>query len=380
MAPKTTRQGLRPFHGLSAQARRLQERDEALQKYTRQEAFDRGYLTVKDLDDEELRHGRCRDQFGRIPKVDGKTELIPAEKFDEMVAEHELRFKQRLRERLDSMIDVMVGIAEDETVEPRDRLEAAKYIFERTAGKTPETVNVNVKAAPWEELFGSVAGIASMSREEHKQVQAGIIDVEFDVEGNCPGCNSEVPEDEWCEKCRLQDVDEDAGPSQGVPQDGEVAEADVEYVRQAGRADYGQDGADTDWTKPRDGYEGASTMARLDNKQHAGAPDEQLPEGARVPEQHAGYSERVPRGYVQTDIASTHDNEMTYGRKPDEERSYAAQARAAADLARRRKEARDARNAAKKARKIARAMGADAIKNEISGAEVDDSGTLRFET
>lgn len=359
MAPKTTRQGLRPFHGLSAQARRLQERDEALQKYTRQEAFDRGYLTVKDLDDEELRHGRCRDRFGRIPKVDGKTELIPAEKFDEMVAEHELRFKQRLRERLDSMIDVMVGIAEDETVEPRDRLEAAKYIFERTAGKTPETVNVNVKAAPWEELFGSVAGIASMSREEHKQVQAGIIDVEFDD---------------------LQDVDDDAGPSQGVPQDGEATGADVENVRQGRHADYGQDSANAEGVGHQDRYEDTSAVVPHDLPGYDSAADEQLPEGTGIPEQHAGDIERVPKGYVQTDIASTHDNEMTYGRKPDEERSYAAQARAAADLARRRKEARDARNAAKKARKIARAMGADAIKNEISGAEVDDSGTLRFET
>lgn len=333
MAPKTTRQGLRPFYGLSAQARRLQERDEALQKYTRQEAFDRGYLTVKDLDDEELRHGRCRDQFGRIPKVDGKTELIPAEKFDEMVAEHELRFKQRLRERLDSMIDVMVGIAEDETVEPRDRLEAAKYIFERTAGKTPETVNVNVKAAPWEELFGSVAGIASMSREEHKQVQAGIIDVEFEDED-------------------LQDVDEDAGADEGVPVDGaQAAEADVEDLRQDRRDDYGQASADAAGAEPQDWYEDTSAVVPTDSE-----------------------------SYRQTDLASTHDNEMTYGRKPDEERSYAAQARAAADLARRRKEARDARNAAKKARKIARAMGSDAIKTEISGAEVDDDGTLRFET
>ena len=76
------------------------------------------------------------------------------------------------------MLDIMVDIAQDDTVEPRDRFEAAKYLFERTAGKTPDTVNVTVKQAPWEELLSQVAGIAPMNRDEHRRLGVGIVDAE----------------------------------------------------------------------------------------------------------------------------------------------------------------------------------------------------------
>jgi hypothetical protein len=96
-----------------------------------------------------------------------------------MIAEHELRYKQKLRQNLDTMLDVMIEIAQDDTVEPRDRFEAAKYIFERTAGRTPNEVTVNVKSAPYEELLNAVTGIAPISRAQHRQMGVGIIDAEF---------------------------------------------------------------------------------------------------------------------------------------------------------------------------------------------------------
>jgi hypothetical protein len=146
-----------------------------LARLSRQEAFDRGFLSVEDLDDEELRAGRCRDETGNIPRVAGKTNTIPRDQYDEMVAEHEKRFNQRLRERLDTMIDVICNVATDDTVEPRDRLEAAKYIFERVAGKTPERVQVNVSKAPWEDMLG---GIAKITREQSHALRQGVIDAE----------------------------------------------------------------------------------------------------------------------------------------------------------------------------------------------------------
>jgi hypothetical protein len=147
-----------------------------LSKMSRQQAFDRGLLTVQDLDDEELRAGRCRGPDGKIPVVTGKTSTIPRDIFDEVVAEHEQRTNQRLRERLDTMVDVIVGVAIDDTVEPRDRFEAAKYVFERLAGKTPERINVAVTRAPWEEML---MGIAKVTREEsHARRLGNAIDAE----------------------------------------------------------------------------------------------------------------------------------------------------------------------------------------------------------
>src|SRR6516165_2377011 len=288
---KTTRKALTPFGGIRGQAGFQKLKEEAIRKLPRQECFDRGYITVKELDDEELVAGRCRDANGRIPKPKGKTEYIPRELYDEMVAEHELRYKQKLRENLDNMLDVMIEIAEDETVEPRDRLEAAKYLFERTAGKTPETVTVNVKHAPWEELLAQVSGIAPMTREEHRQLQVRIVDAEL----------VEIEEDE---------VEDD------------------EYM---------------------------------------------------------GYGDIPMRGDKQTDVTDSQSEEpyqeepeRNYGRRADEKRSYKEQVHDAQDLQKRRKEARARIQNAKKQRKIDRALGADAIKSEITGITMDEDGKVKF--
>jgi hypothetical protein len=147
-----------------------QERRLAASRMTRQQQFEHGFIGVADLDDEELRAGRCRDESGNVPRTRGKTQPIPRDMYDEMVAEHERRFTHKLRENLDTMVDVMVEVATDDTVEPRDRLEAAKYIFERVAGKTPERVQIAVAKAPWEEVLH---GIAKVTREESHQIRQG---------------------------------------------------------------------------------------------------------------------------------------------------------------------------------------------------------------
>jgi len=288
---KTERQVLRPFGGMAGQARLEDVKRKALLTLPRQECFERGFITVKDLDDEELVAGRCRDNQGRIPKTKGKTEYIPRHLYDEMVQEHEIRYKQKLRENLDTMLGVMVEIANDDTVEPRDRFEAAKYIFERTAGKTPETVTVNVKHAPWEELLAQVSGIAPMTREEHRQLQVGIVDAEL----------VEIEEDE---------VEDD------------------EYM---------------------------------------------------------GYGDIPMRGDKQTDVTDSQSEEpyqeepeRNYGRRADEKRSYKEQVHDAQDLQKRRKEARARIQNAKKQRKIDRALGADAIKSEITGITMDEDGKVKF--
>ena len=292
---KTTRKALTPFGGIRGQAGFQKLKEEAIRKLPRQECFDRGYITVKELDDEELVAGRCRDANGRIPKPKGKTEYLPRELYDEMVAEHELRYKQKLRENLDNMLDVMIEIAEDETVEPRDRLEAAKYLFERTAGKTPETVTVNVKHAPWEELLSQVAGIAPMSRQEHRDLGVGIVDAE------------------------LVEVDEDGEPITGEP----ISEDDMnEY-----------------WVEG-------------DITHHAPGQPQTEPHQA--------------------------EPERNYGRRADEARSYQQQVQDAQDLAKRRKEAKAKIQNAKKQRKIDRAMGADAIRDEITGVTLDEDGKVKF--
>ena len=180
---------------------------------TRQQLFDNGFITVEDLDDEELRAGRCRDAHGRIPKVNKTMEMVPRDLYDEMVAEHAKRFDEKLRQQLDTALNTFVEVMTDPTCEPKDRMEAARFFVERVRGKSVERVAVSVSKAPWEELLGDVAHV---TRAQHEAMKAGAIDVEFTA----------LPE---------------AGVPEGVSEVHEASEAEVEvgrnFANTAGRAE-----------------------------------------------------------------------------------------------------------------------------------------------
>lgn len=344
----TRRVQARPFGADKSHA--LMVRNEAIRTLSRQECFDKGYITVKDLDDEELRYGRCRDfNTGLIPGRDGKkTQLIPQDKYDAMVAEHELRFKQKLRQQLDTALDTMVDIMGDDTVEPRDRFEAAKYLFERTAGKTPETVNVTVKQAPWESVMSDITGVGNISRSEHRRMQqeghnAGIIDVEF--------------------------ADEDIVQPEGVPPSSQA-------VTQQTLVQVHKPRPDNQPEQPDDNqYAENSTPEGMGQE-----PDDEQP-------RNDGYHSGAPptdqdrdqtHDWAPVDV-DTPDPYEQYGSRRTEAKTYADQVHDADALAKRRKEAKDRIRQAKKSRIIARTMGADAIKTEITGATLGEDGKLTFD-
>lgn len=142
---------------------------------SRQDLFEAGILKVADMDDEELREGRMRGRDGKIPRRGVRTGNIPADLYDEMVQEHLRRTNEKIRTQMDVALEVLVDIMTDDTNEPKDRADAAKYLFERHAGKTPERVAVAVTKAPWEEVMG---GIAQVSRAQSKALREGAIDAE----------------------------------------------------------------------------------------------------------------------------------------------------------------------------------------------------------
>ena len=309
---------------------------------TRQEMFDHGFLTVADLDDEELRYGRCRDRAGRIPRVSNKTQLIPRDLFDEMVLEHERRTDQKLRQQLDVMLDVMIEVATDETVEPRDRLEAAKYLFERVAGKTPERVNVTVQKAPWEELMG---GIAHMTREESRRRREGVVDAEV-VED--PGTPQTSENEEGTEPSQS------GGPVQTDQQEGLIDERQT-----------------TDWTHPNSEFNGGDGLG----EQSGAFGDE--------PNLALRYHEIAHPAFAPTEPTPSHDNPANSSvtmlphetGAPDD---IAKLVQAQAELAERRKDARKRIQDAKKRRKIARATGADAWGGKSIDFEVESDGQVVF--
>lgn len=372
---------MRPFGADKAHA--LMMKREAIRTLPRQVAFDRGYLTVKDLDDEELRYGRCRDETGHIPKNGRKTELIPQERFDEMIAEHEMRFKQKLRQNLDDMLEIAIEIAKDPTVEPRDRFEASKYLMERVVGKTPETVNVNIKAAPWEELMGQVTGIAPMSRSEHRQLQgAGIVDAEVvDIqEDGSEHDQADVPiTDDQGQRDNIPDPEaQDPVQPQDLPENDTSAPIPpVVSVHQARPSE--PDSGQPVQSQPQSQPQATNTQpgTRVGQEPSPGEPYSEYVEVPVGPDTIAKVDNQRPP--LKTTDEPGIDPSLDYGRRADQKRTYAEQARDAQDLARRRKERRDAVQNAKKQRKIARALGADAIEDEITGATVSEDGQVTFE-
>lgn len=378
-APAVRKTTLRPF-GLN-EVEKLKLKEEALRTKTRQECFELGILTVKDLDDEELVKGRCRDHTGRIPQRNKHTELIPSDLFDEMVAEHEARYRQRLRETLNDALDVAVEVMNDDTVEPRDRLEAAKWVTERAAGKSVEHIAHTVEMKPWEGMLTDISGIGAISRAKHRELQAeggraGIIDVEI--------------------------VDDDDVPLQGVPVAGEGdAEPDVVQIHQprpdepggeptAGplqegegaipRAEDDGRGSDVHHGEVQRGQVGTDGATASDPLQQGTSVRQESDTAIRYVDGERDFGrdpamdapEREPAPVVP-------DVYEQYGSKRTERQTYADQVRNAETLAARRKAAKDRVQNAKKYRKIARATGADAIKDEITGATVADDGSITFE-
>lgn len=170
---------------------------------TRQQAFNAGYIPVTELDDEELRVGRCRAANGKIPRVGSRTEVLSKQLYDNMIQEHFKRSNEKLRSQLDVALATMVDIMQDDTCEPKDRMEAAKYLYERVAGKTPERVQVAVTRQPWEEVLG---GIAHISQAESQAIRSGqpivdaeVVDAEEDSESYAhpPSANGKASEPEY---------------------------------------------------------------------------------------------------------------------------------------------------------------------------------------
>ena len=287
---------------------------------SRQEQFNNGILSVQDMDDEELRAGRMRDASGRIPRVTKTLEMIPRDLYDEMVQEHNKRTNEKIRQQLDVALQTMVDIMADESCEPKDRLDAAKYLFERQMGKQPDKVLIAPDRAPWEELLGDVAQV---TRAQHERAKRGEV---------------------W---------------------DAEVVEAPVNT-------------ASHEDAQPGVGEQGVPAEAGDDASAPAGTP---TPDGHFVPaeailiDDGPQYDDPVvPTPFDPADMAPTHDAPASSN--PVEEMQLSEKLRLAQEAQVRVAEARAARKKAvddaKKRRRAQRAVGVDVLRTNLKrsvGAE-----------
>jgi hypothetical protein len=108
-----------------------------------------GTLPIEELDDEELARGypRASDGSFRNPPV-----VIPRAIHARMMRVLFERANKTLKQNLGYASDVMVSIMNDKELDPKVRMDAAKWVIERIMGKTPE-VNVTIDEKRYERLF-----------------------------------------------------------------------------------------------------------------------------------------------------------------------------------------------------------------------------------
>ena len=133
----------------------------AIAALDRVQRFMQGFLTVEDLDDDEIVGGYVRDSNG----VPINNQRIGVRFQQDMVKELARRMNKFLQMKLPNMLKVMTDIAESDIVEPQDRIKAAIWCSERVMGKTPDVVIHGTTGKPYESIFEN---LESGSREAYR--------------------------------------------------------------------------------------------------------------------------------------------------------------------------------------------------------------------
>jgi hypothetical protein len=138
-----------------------QEGAEAIAKLDRVQRFMQGFLTVEELDDDEIVGGYVRDSNGQPIS----NQRIGVRFQTDMVKELARRMNKFMQMKLPNMLKVVTDIAESDIVEPQDRLKAAFWAAERVLGKTPDVVIHGQTGKPYESVFEN---LESGSRESYR--------------------------------------------------------------------------------------------------------------------------------------------------------------------------------------------------------------------
>lgn len=160
------------------------ERIEALDRVQK---FMAGFITVAELDDDEILGAFVRNDDGR-PISNQKL----GERFQQaMVKELMGRMQRFMQMKLPNMLKVLADMAESDFVEPADRYKCATWLAERVIGKVPDVVFHGSTDQPYERMLS----LASGSRDEHRKriasqrvdetpdiVDATVVDDEADLE------------------------------------------------------------------------------------------------------------------------------------------------------------------------------------------------------
>lgn len=131
-----------------------------------------GKLDMQSLDNDELSFGIPRCDDGKFSvKAAWQAANLPKVAKNKLQREIYKRANQKLHAGLLGAVDTIVELATQPYAEDKIRFEAAKYLFERLQGKTPDVV-LHEQAAPWEMVFSNIERGPRPVRSE-RQIEDG---------------------------------------------------------------------------------------------------------------------------------------------------------------------------------------------------------------
>lgn len=116
-----------------------------------------GTLTVRDLDDQEIRKMRVRSADGTF-NGPGKQRL-PSHLAQQFLNEAMRRANDKIRTAVPEAVKILVEIAKDPDAKHADRLKAISMLMDRGMGRVPETVRIESGDHPWEALLTDAVGV-----------------------------------------------------------------------------------------------------------------------------------------------------------------------------------------------------------------------------
>lgn len=114
-----------------------------------------GQLTVADLDDEEIAHGRLRSADGSFV---GRRPAIPSHLAQQMRSEYMRRIGDKFTQALPDLVDILVDIAKDPEAKHGDKIKAITLVTDRVMGKAVETVRVE-GASAFDQMLADAVGV-----------------------------------------------------------------------------------------------------------------------------------------------------------------------------------------------------------------------------
>lgn len=129
----------------------------------RPQQFMQGFLSVEDLEDDEIKGRFIRNKAGK----EVKARALGIKFEQEITKEFHRRINEYLISKTPKALEVLTEIIESDMVEPADRLKAIGMLTDRTMGKPADVIIHGTTDKPYESILDSIE--SGGTREEYRK-------------------------------------------------------------------------------------------------------------------------------------------------------------------------------------------------------------------